>query len=103
MNKYIALLLVLLFLVACGDTIDPEQELPSVGGSSPESVAESFFEDLNDALKDANLSSRRYDSDGPIDSRAISHRVSALISVLPSRWDSGPLIISLIRSPMINV
>ncbi len=42
-------------LSACAIAPTPSQELISGGGSSPEDVTESFFEDLNAALQDAEL------------------------------------------------
>lgn len=42
-------------LVGCAVAADPAQELVSGGGSSPEDVTESFFEDLNTALQDTEL------------------------------------------------
>jgi hypothetical protein len=50
----ILIVLVVAMLSACA-TATPAQELISGGGSSPEDVTESFFEDLNAALQDADL------------------------------------------------
>lgn len=47
-------LLVVFGLSGCGTSIAIEQEA-SLGGGSPEAVAESFFEDLNRALSDPEL------------------------------------------------
>jgi hypothetical protein len=49
--------LALCALAACGFVAPPNQGTPSGGGgSSPESVAQNFFEDLRQALKDPQLS-----------------------------------------------
>lgn len=42
-------------LTACGEPIDAEQAIIGVGGSTPEAVASSFFEDLNQALQDPGI------------------------------------------------
>jgi hypothetical protein len=58
-NRRLQIMLILVVLAvtmlsACA-TATPTQELISGGGSSPEDVTESFFEDLNAALQDADL------------------------------------------------
>lgn len=48
-------LILSLLLAGCVGAVDPAQELLVGGGSSPEDVTESFFEDLNAALQDVEL------------------------------------------------
>jgi hypothetical protein len=53
----ISMLVTLLLLAGCGPTPgpDPVQSTPSGGSFSPEAVAQSFFEDLGNALRDPKL------------------------------------------------
>ncbi len=61
-HKYSATLvhLMLVFAIAClsacTEAVDTEQDSLSIGGSHPEAITASFFEDLNQALQDDQIS-----------------------------------------------
>lgn len=48
-------LLLISGMVACATPIDVEEDIIGVGGSTPETIASSFFEDFNQALRDPGL------------------------------------------------
>lgn len=54
-SRLLALLLCCLALGACGLPLDAEQETDNLGSETPEEVVTSFFDSLNQALRDPQL------------------------------------------------